>query len=232
MGKSVLVVDDSRIETHFLRSLIKKYGINADYTSDWSEAMTNIKSGYYDVVFVDQMMINYKWVELQKDFYDLIAYCNIVVVGDMNEFNKYQFNNDILENIKLLDKPVRFSKLNEIFGQMDDIPIVYTVMDRTSGIEICGSEEDYEVALSLFGEMGREKIQEIIDAYDEENWKEYTIRVHALKSSSRIIGANRLADLAEELEHAGKDENIELIKEKSGVLVEAYKNCVSNINRE
>ena len=55
----------------------------------------------------------------------------------------------------------------------------------------------------------------IILCMKDENWKAYTIEVHALKSSSRLIGALELGDDAEELEMAkGNEEEIARIKEE------------------
>ena len=38
-------------------------------------------------------------------------------------------------------------------------------------------------------------------------WEDYTILVHALKSSARLIGATLFAEIAQALETAGKDGN-------------------------
>ena len=58
--------------------------------------------------------------------------------------------------------------------------------------------------------------------YNNNEWKEYTIEVHALKSTSRQIGAEELGELAFELEMAGKEGNIDLIKEKTDRMLEEY----------
>ena len=44
-------------------------------------------------------------------------------------------------------------------------------------------------------------------AFTDADYSLYTIKVHALKSSARIIGASKLSKLAEELEMAGKSNN-------------------------
>ena len=48
--------------------------------------------------------------------------------------------------------------------------------------------------------------------YGAENWKEYGILVHALKSTSRMIGAETLARAAEALEKAAKEGNADYIR--------------------
>ena len=54
--------------------------------------------------------------------------------------------------------------------------------------------------------------KEIDGHYAEEDWKNYTIKVHALKSSARLIGAAAFGEEAQLLENAGKAEDIEYIR--------------------
>ena len=57
----------------------------------------------------------------------------------------------------------------------------------------------------------------------EEDWKNYTIKVHALKSTSRLVGENEIAELAEQEEHAGDAGDIGFIKENHERLMEMYR---------
>lgn len=50
-----------------------------------------------------------------------------------------------------------------------------------------------------------------------------TIKIHALKSSSRIIGALDLGELAEELEAAGNENNTEKLDERIDELLLRYR---------
>ena len=65
--------------------------------------------------------------------------------------------------------------------------------------------------------------EELIGKYfREKDWKTYTIEVHALKSAARQIGALKLSELAEALEHAGKEGNLEFIYKHTEELLESY----------
>ena len=44
------------------------------------------------------------------------------------------------------------------------------------------------------------------------DWENYTILVHSIKSTSRLIEEPQLADLAEGLEHAGNTEDLDFIR--------------------
>ena len=56
----------------------------------------------------------------------------------------------------------------------------------------------------MFADAVDDTRAELEKHYSDRNIKEYTIKVHALKSSARIIGATDLADSAQALEDAGK----------------------------
>ena len=62
----------------------------------------------------------------------------------------------------------------------------------------------------------------IKDAYDKEDYDAYTIQVHALKSSARLIGAAKLSEEALELETAGREDNVDLIRQNTDDIICKY----------
>lgn len=86
----------------------------------------------------------------------------------------------------------------------------------------CGEEEFYLEMLRMFCSQAVDKKAEIISLYDAGNWEDYAIKVHALKSTSLTIGAERLADQAKLLEQAGKKRNIEYIRHGHPALLRLY----------
>jgi DegV family protein with EDD domain len=91
------------------------------------------------------------------------------------------------------------------------------------GLKYCGSEAALKKFLNTFCDSIDNKSKEIEDAYNRGDISFYTIKVHALKSTSRIIGAKELSGLAESLEMAGKEENRAFIDENTGRLLELYR---------
>ena len=55
------------------------------------------------------------------------------------------------------------------------------------------------------------------------DWDNYTIKIHALKSSAKLIGALELSDKAYNLEMAGKEKNIDYIAENHDSFMLEYK---------
>jgi HPt (histidine-containing phosphotransfer) domain-containing protein len=108
--------------------------------------------------------------------------------------------------------------------ELDDI-------DPVAGIEHCGSEEDYMETLSIFSASIGSKSAKIEKAWQEQDLKNYTILVHSLKSTSRIVGASALSDLAFQLEMAGKEANDSLIAEKTPGLLEMYRSLQEPLDK-
>ncbi|MCH5258365.1 MAG: response regulator [Lachnospiraceae bacterium] len=79
-------------------------------------------------------------------------------------------------------------------------------LDVKLGIKYCaGSEEVYIEALREFCD-GADGEQAVLDKlYENEDWDNYTIQIHGLKSSALSVGARKLSDEAAGLERAGKE---------------------------
>ncbi len=94
--------------------------------------------------------------------------------------------------------------------------------DVETGILYCGGMESYIKILQRYLETGEENREMVDELYREENWKDYTIAVHGVKSSMRSVGASHLSDVAKELEMAGKEGDIDYIREHHGELLKEY----------
>ena len=96
-------------------------------------------------------------------------------------------------------------------------------LDMNSGVTNCGSKESFLNVLTVFHQTAKHKADEIESLFDEMDLANYTIKVHALKSAARIIGAMGLSELAKKLEAAGKEGNETFIRENTGELLEQYR---------
>ncbi|MBO7095758.1 MAG: Hpt domain-containing protein, partial [Lachnospiraceae bacterium] len=74
------------------------------------------------------------------------------------------------------------------------------------------------------------KADEIWELYTTGDIDGYTIRVHTLKSSARIIGATELSELARALEAAGKDHNTDFINDKTDDLLKEYRSLKQHLS--
>ncbi len=86
----------------------------------------------------------------------------------------------------------------------------------------CGEEEFYLEMLRMFHDQSAAKKDEIISLYEAANWKDYAVKVHALKSTSLTIGAEELSAHAKTLELAAKQGDIEYVGENHARLLWMY----------
>ncbi|MBR1628129.1 MAG: response regulator [Lachnospiraceae bacterium] len=102
-------------------------------------------------------------------------------------------------------------------------------IDYETGLQNCGSEDLLIEVLKDFLEAIPGKSADIRRYFEEEDYKNYTILVHALKSSSRIIGAMQLSADAAYLEQCGDaaqqgdEEAKREISEKTAPLLKLYR---------
>ena len=97
------------------------------------------------------------------------------------------------------------------------------------GIAASGGEKIYRTVIEEFTKTASGRADTIEQLYEQRDMKGYTIQVHALKSTARLVGALELSGLAEKLEQCGKDEDIETIEEQTGTLLQMYRNLGSEL---
>ncbi|MCR5177620.1 MAG: response regulator [Lachnospiraceae bacterium] len=95
-------------------------------------------------------------------------------------------------------------------------------IDVEKGIAYSGTRELYISVLHVFLESMDEKKDEIEKLYSEGKFNDYVIRIHALKSSARIIGADSFGEEAQELENAGKRGDTDYIRKHHESFMEEY----------
>jgi CheY-like chemotaxis protein len=79
-----------------------------------------------------------------------------------------------------------------------------SLVDKAKGLESCdGREEVYQIAADMF--IQEDYAGKLIKAFEDGNWKDYQIHVHGVKSSSKIVGAMTLHELAMNAEQSLKD---------------------------
>ena len=102
-------------------------------------------------------------------------------------------------------------------------------VDIEAALKNCGGKAVFMDAVANFYDSIDEKSKQIEEFCKADDWKNYTVLVHALKSSARLIGAGKLSDFAKELEALGNKaqdsaaNSIQQIKEKTPLLLSDYR---------
>jgi len=108
-------------------------------------------------------------------------------------------------------------------------------IEIASAIHNCGSSETFMEAARNFYDAIEEKSTQIAQFQAESNWNDYTVLVHALKSSARLIGAPELSEKAAFLEQCGDEakigdeEAISLIAQNTEPLLALYKSYLQKL---
>ena len=87
----------------------------------------------------------------------------------------------------------------------DADPLVYELfgIDSAEALHNCGGTETFIETLRIFSASIKENSKKIEAFAEAGDWHNYTILVHALKSSARLIGAAKLSEDAKRLEALG-----------------------------
>ena len=93
----------------------------------------------------------------------------------------------------------------------------------TFAISFCGSEDGYIEVLEIYIESVEQKAADIEGFYKDEDYENYTIQVHSLKSTSKLVGAMDISERAKELEKAGNENDVELIKANTEDLLRDFR---------
>lgn len=97
-------------------------------------------------------------------------------------------------------------------------------IDMEKGIVNCGGDKEaYLEVLKIYYDSGDNRIEDFLRFLNENDYKNYVIAVHGLKSSSASIGAYEFSEVAKAHEFAGKESRYEYIHNGIDKLIEAYK---------
>ncbi|MCR5256065.1 MAG: response regulator [Acetatifactor sp.] len=102
-------------------------------------------------------------------------------------------------------------------------------LDVKKGIMYCGGKEQYIEILKMQVSDAQKQEDYVNSLFADENWKDYTIQVHAIKSTMMSIGAVNLSGMAKDLEMAGKHDDPAYIRENHGAMMAEYKRVIDMI---
>lgn len=250
-GSRVLIADDMRVNRMILASLLASNGVASDLAQSGAECIELCRTNLYDLILLDQHLTDLSGVDtffhLKKIFSELGKEIPVICHTAENSDEKkllYQTAGFAGVLIKPMD-PAKLSRILMTWLPEGKEGGITALSDRTdiqkepellpdwlrqvpeldpeSGLDHCETAEDYIGALTVFYSSISEKSAEIEDFYKKKDYGMYSLRLHSLKSTAGLIGADKLADLASCLEQAGKHNNLRLIREKHMTLITQYR---------
>ncbi len=246
----ILVVDDTVMNLTVVKGLLKQTKIQIDTVDSGYECLNLITKNHYDIIFLDHRMPGIDGIETLQRMREMhnninqdvpvISLTANAISGARKQYIDAGFSD-------YLTKPIDSNKLEEMLieylppnkikilaqGENSDETVVADKtlpdwlkkvdgLNTADGIAHCGSVDSYLDALTVFAQSVTSGAKEIANFYKVSDWKNYTTKVHALKSSARVIGANELSDRARRLEDAGNSGYINEICESTDGMLELY----------
>lgn len=239
----ILIVDDNAVNLTVAEGLLEPLKMHVDTAASGKEAIEKISVFHYDIVFMDHMMPELDGVEttriirrFHQEYNDvpIIALTANAVEGTKEMFCQEGMNDFVAKPIELrmLISKVRqwlpIEKIQKVYmsgtapRDTKSANIVVGDLDVAYAMKFLGNEELFWSVLKVYYKAIEKKAKLIKQLEEEENWTDFTIEVHALKSSSKQIGAMRLSERAAALEKAGNARDAEFIHKNTGRMLDQY----------
>ena len=248
---TILIVDDTRINLTVAVNLLKNTKMKIDTATSGEEAVNMASKTRYDVIFMDQRMPGMNGTEAfhkiretengaSKDV-PVICLTADAVIGAKERYLSEGFSdyltkpidNFALENMLMKYLPEEKVELvNEEITEVsedersveEEFAVLRSVgIEPRAGLKYCQDDVFFYKALLAeyaYGEL--EKAHNLQKSYEAENWHDYSIYVHSLKSSSKMIGASALSVRAAKLEAAANISDTGTIHTEHDNMMEEY----------
>ena len=225
----ILVVDDTKMNLMVVRSLLKRTEMKIDVVISGEDAIKLAKRYVYDVILLDQRMPGLSGVETLKEIRTDTKTLNrdtpvVCLTADAIRGARERYISEGFTDY--LTKPVSGHDLEETVLRY--IPEDKVIEEVVPGI-LEGDDEMYREVMSEFVSDSVSRRERLINAFETKNLENYAIDIHALKSSAKIIGERKLANLAEDLEEAAKNGDISFLEGNHPALLTIYAEAVASV---
>nr|MCR5587131.1 response regulator [Lachnospiraceae bacterium] len=252
-GASVLVVDDNKMNLKVARSLMKRNGIIPDEAMSGMEAIEKLRNKSYDIVFLDHMMPKMDGVEtlkkikeekLDRDGCAIIALTANAISGSKEKYLEVGFDDYLTKPIDVIQMEKKFAewfpeekyewRKNENSGRISKTVLIDKLnkigLNTKGALVFCSGDNDFYLELLSDYVKDYDSKRDALDAAsNNENWYEFEVKIHALKSTSKTIGADSLSEMAMELEAAAEKEDGATVLEKYPEFAEKYQDLINEI---
>ncbi len=248
----VLVVDDTDMNLTVIEGLLSKTEIQLDTASSGAEALNLTKDKKYDLILMDQRMPQMDGTQTLNHIRSQEGGANIdtpvicltadAVSGARNKYLEEGFTDYLskpVESATLEAALIKYLPGEKIIVQsaseIDNEPEnknkseLEEFYSRTEGLSFseaiknCANEEILAKTLQQFYNSINNNLRDIEKFFNESDIHNYTIKVHALKSSARLIGASELSAQAAYLEDCGNNNDVDTIKDLTPELLQNYR---------
>lgn len=240
----ILVIDDNKMSLKLASNLVAAFGAQVDGAESGAVALGLLEQKCYHLILMDYMMPIMDGMEVTRcirgmeDRYyhevPIIALTgedvleeDVFLKAGMNGFLHKPLEKKRLEEIlclwlpkQLIISPNSACGMEEAEAWTD---LELQGIDAVQGIRNSGGKEHFISFLGDFYKLIDTKSDKLEKCMADKQIKEYTIEVHALKNTARIIGAMELAEGFQRMELLGKAQDAETIVQELPGLLARYR---------
>ena len=251
----VLIVDDSEMNLKVIEGLLRATKMQIVTALSGKAGIELIKKTAFDLVILDHMMPEMDGVEalkiIREEGFEMpVLALTANYFADAEEvYKSYGFDGYIPKPVdgKLLETVIRNclpkekvvdQEFESVFGLSErDLPENMTWLknvdsiDMEEGIKNSGGAFLLAFSLKMFYDTIDDHCKVLEKAIEDKDYKLYTVKVHALKASAKIVGAMKLSKMAAELEKAGKNADYDYIAGNHKALIEEYRAYSDRLSR-
>ena len=232
---SILVVDDDSMNLYLAEKILKEHGYTVVKAASGEECLEYFTQGDAGLILLDIEMPNMNGLDVLKQLRANERTAQIPVIFLSSLENMEQMGDSMQYVYGMVHKPflpdTLIQAVARTFRQQKGLLERLSFLDTQSGVQYCAqSEEVYEKVLHSY--LDSANAETIDEYYRAEDWKNYQIAVHALKSKSLSIGASELGESARELETAVREERLDYVREHHEEVISGYRNLLRLLHNE
>ncbi len=246
----VLIVDDNEVNLIVAKELMKPFMFRIDTVGSGYDAVDMVKANRYDLVFMDHMMPGMDGIDatvtirkLDGEYFKnlpIVALTANAIVGTSEMFIREGMNDFLAKPIEkrrlfqVLDKWIPQEKrLPADISQEDAVTADFFIpdIDVSRGLlNVGGKIENYRHILGVYRSDGIKKHASVPAHFIRHELSALKTEIHALKSSSYIIGAEITGKKAEALENALTNGDIAYVNDNIEDFLITLNDTTDNIN--
>ncbi len=253
----LLAVDDNVINLELVRRSLKDTRIIIDTAANGMEALELIDKNSYDIIFLDHMMPVMDGMETLKIIKSKQLCPNVPIIvitanavsGEKETYLKAGFDDYVSkpftsrELCEILHKYLPKNLIKERLAEGESEAVrkeeeknnessileKLSFLNTEAGMAYCCNDVGfYTQIITTYAAQNKTEI--ISKAYHEKDTENYRIAVHALKGTSRTIGADYISEEARKLEFAARESNFDYINEHTERFLAEYGELIEKLN--
>ena len=233
-NKKVLVVDDNKVNITITCNFLKPYKFNIDFCESGKECLEKSNNNY-DLIFMDIMMPEMDGVQTLHKLKENPNFNTVVIAltADAVEGAEQKYLNEGFDDY--IAKPLIKEKLdNKIKRNINKNNINYLKekgININSSLELLGDIKTYNEILKEYVNGINEKITNLTNFKNNNDMENYAILVHSLKSESRYLGFDKLADICLQHELKSKENDATYVNNNFNILLTELNNILEIVKQ-